>query len=92
MSAVLSSPPRSERVYVQRSPSPSHRADPAPEPIPELSIVALTRDARTIENDAIVSAGTEGTIVTVHSGGAAYDVEVPTGVVAVLASDVRRVG
>ena len=53
------------------------RPDTPPSDLQDLDVVALTADVFSDEGDE-VPAGTEGTIVSVHSGGASFVVEFDT--------------
>ena len=81
MSAALASPRTTSMLYVQKS---------AGSALPELSMVKTVRQSTTIETAEVVPPGSVGTIVMVHDGGAAYDVEfdTPVGVACLPAEDI----
>ena len=69
-----------ETLYQQRPPQAASQS------FAELSVVAVLHAVQT-DNGGVVPAGTEGTIVAVYDGGAAYEVEFiePVGIATVRA-------
>lgn len=85
MSAALKTPSEaaSSLFYVRRGAAQSS-------PLAELSCVRTVSDVTTYDTSETVPVGSVGTIVLVHDGGAAYDVEfdAPVGVASLSAEDV----